>query len=153
MGEVTIFGDEWLERETRGKREHELALLPTGSQAVPIAEPDWDYHKEEGRQEQTLFDNCFIEGLKSPSKLTDKTGAEFPIIKDGDSCRSVLLNGKKLYWLDRQEDLQKLGLWAVRLCFTTENAQETDRVLTDFVEGTPMDPGTGTRGLYLRGLD
>ena len=51
LGEVTIFGDEWLERETRGKREHELALLPTGSQAVPIAEPDWDYHKEEGRQE------------------------------------------------------------------------------------------------------
>ena len=64
MGEVTIFGDEWLERETRRKREHELALLPTGSQAVPIAEPDWDYHKEEGRQEQTLFDNCIIEGLK-----------------------------------------------------------------------------------------
>ena len=64
LGEATTFGDEWLERETRGKREHELALLPTGSQAVPIAEPDWDYHKEEGRQEQTLFDNCFIEGLK-----------------------------------------------------------------------------------------
>ena len=49
LGEATIFVDEWLECETRGKREHELALLPTGSQAVPIAEPDWDYHKEEGR--------------------------------------------------------------------------------------------------------
>ena len=86
-------------------------------------------------------------------KLTDKTGAEFPIIKDGDSCRSVLLNGKKLYWLDRQEDLSKLGLWAVRLCLTTENAQETDKVIADFIQGTPMDPGNCTRGLYLRGLD
>ena len=88
-----------------------------------------------------------------PMKLTDKTGAEFPIIKDGENCRSVLLNGKKLYWLDRQEDLRKLGLWAVRLCFTTENAQETDRVLADFIQNTPMDPGSCTRGLYLRGLD
>ena len=86
-------------------------------------------------------------------KLTDKTGAEFPVIKDGNSCRSVLLNGKKLYWLDRQEDLSKLGLWAVRLCLTTENAQETDRCLADFVQGAPMDPGNCTRGLYLRGLE
>ena len=37
--EATTFGDEWLERETRGKREHEIALLPTRSQAVPITEP------------------------------------------------------------------------------------------------------------------
>jgi hypothetical protein len=75
------------------------------------------------------------------------------VIKDGDSCRSVLLNGKKLYWLDRQEDLSKLGLWAIRLCLTTENAQETDRVLADFIQCAPLDPGNCTRGLYLRGLD
>ena len=88
-----------------------------------------------------------------PAKLTDKTGAEFPIIKDGENCRSVLLNGKKLYWLDRQEDLKKLGIWGMRLYFTTENAQETDRVLADFIRSSPMDPGSCTRGLYLRGLD
>ena len=86
-------------------------------------------------------------------KLTDKTGAEFPVIKDGNSCRSVLLNGKKLYWLDRQEDLTKLGLWAVRLMLTTENAQETDRCLADFIQNSPFDPGNCTRGLYLRGLE
>ena len=40
LGEATTFGDEWLEHETGGKREHEIALLPTGSQAVPITEPD-----------------------------------------------------------------------------------------------------------------
>ena len=86
-------------------------------------------------------------------KLTDKTGAEFPVIKDGNSCRSVLLNGKKLSWLDRQEDLQQLGLWATRLYFTTENQFEVDRVLTDYVSPDPFDPGACTRGLYLRGLD
>ena len=36
LGEATTFGDEWLEHETRGKREHKIALLPTGSQTVSI---------------------------------------------------------------------------------------------------------------------
>ena len=88
-----------------------------------------------------------------PMKLTDKTGADFPVIKDGDNCRSVLLNGKKLSWLDRQEDLAHLGLWAVRLYFTTENALETDRVLGDYLNPAPFDPGACTRGLYLRGVE
>ena len=38
LGEATTFRDEWLKCETRGKREHEIAI-PTGNQAVPITEP------------------------------------------------------------------------------------------------------------------
>ena len=113
-----------------------------------------------GRLPLMVTEHCLVRNRtgqctchQGPTKLTDKTGAEFPVIKDGDNCRSVLLNGKKLYWLDRQEDLSKLGLWAVRLYLTTENAQETDRCLADFIQNAPMDPGNCTRGLYLRGLD
>ena len=87
------------------------------------------------------------------AKLVDKTGAEFPIIKDGDNCRSVLLNGKKLSWLDRQDDLGKLGLWAMRLYFTTENTREVDRVLHTYMAPEGFDPGACTRGLYLRGVE
>ena len=87
------------------------------------------------------------------TKLTDKTGAEFPIIKDGDSCRSVLLNGRKLSWLDRQDDLAKLGLWALRLYFTTEKGKEVDRVLGEYLNPEGFDPGACTRGLYLRGVE
>jgi mannose-6-phosphate isomerase len=86
-------------------------------------------------------------------KVYAKTGAEFPIIKDGDSCRSILLNGKKLYWLDRQEDLNKLNLWAMRLCFTTENTKEVDQVIASCHKPAPFDPGACTRGLYLRGVE
>ena len=93
--------------------------------------------------------NCHLGSMK----LTDKTGAEFPVIKDGNSCRSMLLNGKKLSWLDRQEDLARIGVWATRIYFTTENNQEVDRVLSDYVHPNPFDPGACTRGLYLRGLD
>ena len=83
----------------------------------------------------------------------DRTGAEFPIIKDGDKCRSILLNGKKLNWLDRQKDLDRLGLWAIRLYFTTESPREVDNVLSAYLDPPPFDPGACTRGLYLRGLD
>ena len=93
--------------------------------------------------------NCHL----ANQKLVDKTGAEFPIIKDGDNCRSVLLNGKKLSWLDRQDDLAKLGVWAARLYFTTENSREVDRVMADYLNPAPFDPGACTRGLYLRGVE
>ena len=113
-----------------------------------------------GRLPLMVMEHCLIRNKDNectchlrPMKLTDKTGAEFPIIKDGDSCRSVLLNGKKLSWLDRQDDLAKLGLWAIRLAFTTENSREVDRILSDYMNPTPFDPGACTRGLYLRGLD
>ena len=113
-----------------------------------------------GRLPLMITENCLIRGRTGSctcnlgnTKLVDKTGAEFPIIKDGDKCRSVLLNGKKLNWLDRQDDLAKLGLWAVRLYFTTENAKEVDNVLSAWHNPPAFDPGASTRGLYLRGLE
>jgi putative protease len=113
-----------------------------------------------GRLPLMVTENCLIRGRTGScscnlgvTKLVDKTGAEFPIIKDGDKCRSILLNGKKLSWLDRQNDLNKLGLWAIRLYFTTENTREVDRVLNDYLDPKPFDPGACTRGLYLRGVE
>ena len=113
-----------------------------------------------GRLPLMVTENCLIKGRTGSctctlgaTKLIDKTGAEFPVIKDGNSCRSILLNGKKLYWLDRQADLGRLGLWATRLYFTTENPKEVDQVLSYVYNPAPFDPGANTRGLYLRGLD
>ena len=113
-----------------------------------------------GRMPLMVTENCIMLGRTGScvcrqglQKLVDRTGAEFPIIKDGRSCRSVLLNGKKLSIMDRREELSHLGLWGLRLYFTTENPKEVDRCLRDFVSGAPFEPGSCTRGLYLRGLD
>ena len=113
-----------------------------------------------GRLPLMITENCVIRGRTgsctchlSPTKLTDRTGADFPVIRDGDKCRNVILNGKKLNWLDRREDLNRLGLWALRLYFTTENPREVDRVLSCWERPTSFDPGACTRGLYLRGLE
>lgn len=113
-----------------------------------------------GRLPLMVTEQCLFRGRTGEcschlpqTKLVDKTGAEFPIVKDGESCRSVVLNGKKLSWLDRQDDLNKLGLWAIRLSFTTENSREVDRILADYLDPAPFDPGACTRGLYLRGVE
>ena len=113
-----------------------------------------------GRMQLMVTENCLIHGRTGEctcnlgaTKLVDKTGAEFPVIRDGNTCRSILLNGKKLNWLDRQDDLNRLGLWAIRLYFTTENPKEVDQILNNYRNPTPFDPGACTRGLYLRGLD
>ena len=114
-----------------------------------------------GRLPLMITEQCLIKNKTGecacqsgvPIKLTDKTGADFPVVKEADTCRSVLLNGKKLYWLDRQNDLAKLGLWAVRMNFTTENAREVDRILEEYMVPTSFDPGACTRGLYLRGVE
>ena len=99
------------------------------------------------------FNFTFGRGGLGNGKLTDRTGADFHLIRDGEKCRTVVLNGKKLNWLDRQSDLNRLGLWATRLYFTTENPREVDRVLAACSGGASFDPGSCTRGLYLRGVE
>ena len=113
-----------------------------------------------GRLPLMVTENCLIRGKTgqctchlASTKLVDKTGAEFPVIRDGNHCRSILLNGKKLNLLDRHDELDRLGIWAGRLYFTTENPSEVDQVLNSWLSPTPFDPGASTRGLYLRGVE
>ena len=106
-----------------------------------------------------LMENCVIRnrtgvcGCDSPTKLIDRMGEEFPIVKDGATCRNILYNGKKLYMLDKLNKLRGMGIWAHRLNFTTENPAEVDSVLSQYFGGGSFDPGTCTRGLYARGVE
>ena len=113
-----------------------------------------------GRLPLMLTENCIIRGRTGActcqsvtTKLIDRVGAEFPVIRDGDSCRSVVLNGKKLYWLDKPAALRRLGLSYVRIQFTTEGPAEVARVMESYRTGAPFDPGACTRGLYSRGVE
>lgn len=113
-----------------------------------------------GRLPLMVTENCLIRNrtgqcacTMGPTKLLDRKGEEFHVVRDGNTCRSVILNGKKLYWLDRREDWRSLGLYALRLMFTTENPREVDQVLRAYAAGSAFDPGGATRGLYLRGVE
>ena len=64
LGKVLAYGDEQFGNESVGKREDEIATLPTGIQVVPTIEPDWDYNTAKGRWDQSHFVRCVLEGLK-----------------------------------------------------------------------------------------
>jgi putative protease len=81
--------------------------------------------------------------------LTDRTGASFPVIRENaDSCRSVVLNSKKLFLADRLADFRGIGVWGLRLAFTTENASECAQVARRYMGLGEYAPGGFTRGLY-----
>lgn len=113
-----------------------------------------------GRLPLMVTENCIIHSRterctcgSSQTNLVDRTGSRFPVVRDGATCRSVVLNSRKLYWADRLSDLSTLGLWALRLSFTTENDKQVNAVLHDYTHKTAFDPGVSTRGLYMRGVE
>ncbi len=113
-----------------------------------------------GRLPLMLTENCLIKNRTGactchagPVKLIDRLGEEFRVVRDCGTCRSVVLNGKKLYLLDKKENVRRFGLWALRLSFTTENTGEVNSVLSAWSGGAVFDPGACTRGLYLRGVE
>ena len=63
LGKAVTYGDEWLGNESVGKREDEIAALPTGNQAVPTIEPDWDYNTAKGRWIRVILSDVFLKPL------------------------------------------------------------------------------------------
>ena len=113
-----------------------------------------------GRLPLMLMENCVIKNRTGTCtcqtgtvRLVDRVGEEFPIVKDPGTCRNVLLNGKKLYLLDKKDAFRGMGLWALRLQSTTENPSEIDKVLMDYQGRAVFDAGSYTRGLYSRGVE
>ena len=69
-----------------------------------------------GRLPLMLMENCVIKNRTGTCacqtgtvRLVDRVGEEFPIVKDPGTCRNVLLNGKKLYLLDKKDALPRHG--------------------------------------------
>ena len=107
-----------------------------------------------------LTENCIIKNRTgtcscdtATTRLIDRMGEEFPVVKDPGTCRNVILNGTKMYLLDKKDVFRGMGLWALRLQFTTENPGEIDAILSQYQNGGSFDAGSYTRGLYTRGVE
>jgi len=111
-----------------------------------------------GRLPLMITENCIIKNSMGVctcdnfSGLTDRQGALFPVVPEY-KCRNMVLNSKKLFLADKRDLTAKLGLWAERLMFTTENAHECVAVLKRYMGKGDYEPGTFTRGLYFRGVE
>lgn len=112
-----------------------------------------------GRLPLMITENCVVKSqsghciCSNVNTLTDRTGASFPIIREYPH-RNVILNSQKLFLADKANDYRSLGLWAVRLMFTTENPRECVQVMERYCgKDSGYTPSVYTRGLYRRGVE
>lgn len=111
-----------------------------------------------GRLPLMLMENCIIRnrtgscGCQNTNILTDRKGARFPVVS-APGCRNELLNSQKLFLADRAADYRRIGLWAQRLLFTTENPRECVQVAQRYLEQGSWTPNEYTRGLYYRDVE
>ena len=112
-----------------------------------------------GRLPLMLLEHCVVKNTtgncvcSSPQHLTDRTGAAFPIVRDGASHRNVILNAQKLFLADKKRDYSGIGIATARLMFTTEHPKECVTVLERYLGKNDFKPPVFTRGLYYRGVE
>ena len=111
-----------------------------------------------GRLPLMIMENCIIKNrtgscsCQNSNILTDRKGARFPVVK-APGCRNELLNSQKLFLADKAADYKRLGLWAQRLLFTTENPRECVQVAQRYLDQGSWSPNEYTRGLYYRDVE
>ena len=111
-----------------------------------------------GRLPLMVSDQCIIKNsagqcnCQNSVSLSDRTGQLFPVIKEF-GCRNVILNAHKLFLADRRRDLERCGLWGIRLYFTNEGPEECVRIADSYLGKTEYVPNGLTRGLYYRGVE
>ena len=111
-----------------------------------------------GRLPLMITENCIVHNHSGQhtcgkdNRLVDRKGEHFPVVKAW-GCRNEILNAKKLFLADKAADYSRLGLWAVRLQFTTEDAAECVRVLERYLGRGNYVPSDHTRGLYYRDVE
>ncbi len=111
-----------------------------------------------GRLPLMVSDQCIIRhsagrcACQTPGQLADRMGSVFPVVKEF-GCRNVIYNAHKLYLADKRDDLYALGLWGLRMLFTTESPRECVEVAKGYLGITDYKPNVLTRGLYYRGVD
>lgn len=118
-----------------------------------------------GRLPLMLMANCVIKsnGLcdgestcgKGKFALLDRKGEKFPV--QPTKCGNVIYNAKPVYMADRMDEVQELGVDAVRLCFTDEDYEVCKRVIEEYFKGLSGEKvnapgGNFTRGHFYRGM-
>lgn len=105
-------------------------------------------------------ENCIVKNIdkavcpcdKKERYLKDRLGTSFPIVHDGDSCRSVLLNSYPTFMADKVSELKSAGVDLIHLSFTIEKPEEIKRVCAAFFGLNKYRPENFTRMHYLKGI-
>ena len=109
-----------------------------------------------GRLPLMITENCILKNMDKCScdgigSISDRTGASFPIVRDGDICRSVVLNSVPLYMGDKLGEIKNTGIDYMRLMFTTESGEVCKEVLNAYKKGAESPFAEFTRLHFCRG--
>ena len=101
-----------------------------------------------------LTENCILKNLDAcpcdgVGYLTDRKGAKFPVIRDDNACRSVVLNSVPLYLADKLDDVKRTGVSRGRLLFTVETPEECVTIAKQYFATRDTKPEGAFTRLHL----
>ncbi len=135
----------------------EQRLARLREQKKPVASEMIAY----GRFPLMITQNCIYrardgkckQGCKQEQSIIDRKKARFPVRK-AYGCRNEIFNSLPLWLADRKQELNRSGVWALRLNFTVESAEECAAVVAAYAsEDSVSAPEAFTRGLYFRDVE
>ena len=103
-----------------------------------------------------ITENCVLRNMKACpcdgiGEVQDRKGMTFPVMKDDDICRSVILNSVPLYLADKMDELEKTGIAFGRLAFTVESPEKCREVCQNY-QNREMAKGAYTRLHFYKGV-
>lgn len=103
-----------------------------------------------GRIPLMITENCILKNMdKCPcggkDKLVDRTGTEYAVTKDGDICRSVVLNSVPLYAADKLEKVRDIRAEYYKIVFTVEKEEMCGEICDAYLKGKQAEVSEYTR--------
>ena len=119
------------------KREKKIATFPTGNQAVPTTEPDWDYNTAKGRWDQSHFVRCILEGLRHVCAKPLNYGKLTDIEQEEKEAPGKFLDRlrKALHRFTEIDPKSEGGKVILKVRFLTQSAPDIHRKLLKWVYG------------------
>ncbi len=110
-----------------------------------------------GRLPLMVTENCIIRnGNKCPcngdNSITDRMGMKFPVIRDGEMCRSIVLNCKKTFVAFDMDKITGAGIDFYRIYFTDESYDECKKICDTYLFGGDFRPEDFTKGHFFKGV-
>lgn len=98
-------------------------------------------------------------GANGTDYLSDRIGKKFYVRSYCNSCYNIIYNGQRLSLIGQTEKIANLKPCGIRLDFTFENAEETDRVLSAYIDAflygreASLEFDNITTGHFKRGVE
>ncbi len=109
-----------------------------------------------GRLPVMVTDHCIIRNsagrcsCTTPTSMSDAFGGVYPVEKEF-GCRNTVFDARKTFLADHPEIYTGVGLWGLRLLFTTESPRECVLITRRYKGESDYLPINASRGAYQKG--